>query len=82
MIIRVRVGEKNPLLGITVCHYLASLVMPNGDPLDEFFNIITLTLKVDSSIFSQTIPPAPAYIHNSVYILVHFLGEWFVCLAT
>ena len=32
-IIRVRVGEKNPALGITICHHSASLVKPNGDPL-------------------------------------------------
>ena len=25
---------KNPLLGITICHQSASLVMPNGDPRD------------------------------------------------
>ena len=27
----------NLLLGITVCHHLGSLVMPNGDPRDRFF---------------------------------------------
>ena len=42
-----RVGEKNPSLGITVCHHSASLVMPNGDPQDRCFSP-TLTLMVDS----------------------------------
>ena len=36
-IIRVRVGQKNPSLRITVCHHSASLVMPNGDLRDGFF---------------------------------------------
>ena len=36
--IRVRVGSKNPSLGITVCHHSASLVMPNSDPLDGFLS--------------------------------------------
>ena len=39
--------EKNPSLGITVCHHSASLVMPNGDPRDGFF-YPTLTLMIDS----------------------------------
>ena len=38
---------ENPSLGITVCHHSASLVMPNGDPQDNFFNP-TLTLMIDS----------------------------------
>ena len=46
-IIRVRVGKKNPSLGITVCHHSASLMMPNGDPRDRFF-YPTLTLMIDS----------------------------------
>ena len=33
---RVRVGQKNPSLGITVCQHSASLVMPNGDPREGF----------------------------------------------
>ena len=45
-IIRVRVGQKNPSLGITICHHSASLVMPNGDPRDGFF-YPTLTLMID-----------------------------------
>ena len=36
-IICVSVGWKNPILGITVCHHLASLGMPNGDPLNRFY---------------------------------------------
>ena len=48
-IIRVRVGWKNPSLGITVCHHLASLVMPNSDPRDSFFYPI-LTLMIDSYV--------------------------------
>ena len=36
-IILVRGGYKNQSLGITICHHLASLVMPNRDPRDEFF---------------------------------------------
>ena len=43
--IRVRVGQKNPSLGITVCHRSASLVMPNDDPRDGFF-YQTLTLMI------------------------------------
>ena len=31
-IIRVRIGQKNHSLGITVGHHSAILVMPNGDP--------------------------------------------------
>ena len=46
-IICVRVGEKNPSLGITICHHSASLVMPNDDPRDGFF-YPTLTLRIDS----------------------------------
>ena len=46
-IIGVRVGTKNPSLVNTICHHLASLVMPNGDPQDEFF-YPTLTLMIDS----------------------------------
>ena len=42
-----RGGYKNQSLGITICHHLASLVMPNRDPRDGFFNP-TLTLIVDS----------------------------------
>ena len=32
--IRVRVGLKNPSVGVTVFNNSASPVMPNGDPLD------------------------------------------------
>ena len=32
------VDRKNPSLGITVRHHEASLVMPNSDPRDRFFN--------------------------------------------
>ena len=48
-IIRVRVGLKNPSLGITVCHRSASLVMPITDPRDGFF-YPTLTLMIDYTI--------------------------------
>ena len=34
---RVRMGSKNLSLAITVCHHLASLMMPNRDPRDIFF---------------------------------------------
>ena len=51
-IIRVRVGEKNLSLEITVCHHSASLVMPNGDPRGQFF-YPALTLIMDSCILSQ-----------------------------
>ena len=36
-IMSVRVGYKNPSLAITDCHHSAGLVMPIGDPRDEFF---------------------------------------------
>ena len=39
--------KENLSLGITVCHHLASLVMPNGDPCDGLF-YPTLTLVIDS----------------------------------
>ena len=35
-IIYVQIG-KNPSFGITICHHLTSLVMPNGDPREAFF---------------------------------------------
>ena len=35
----VRMGLENPSLVITICHHLASLVMPNDDPRDGFFFI-------------------------------------------
>ena len=38
--------EKSTFV-ITVCHHLASLVMPIGDPQDGFFSP-TLTLIMDS----------------------------------
>ena len=49
-IIPVRVGQKTLSLGITVFHHSASLVMPNGDPLDDFL-YLTLTLTIGSYIF-------------------------------
>ena len=30
-------GIENPTLGITVCHHLVTLMMPNSDPWDQFF---------------------------------------------
>ena len=32
-----RLGEKNPSLGIIVCHHSARILIPNGDPRDGFF---------------------------------------------
>ena len=43
---RVRLGYKNPSLGLSVCHHSASLMIPNGDPRDGF-TYPTLTLMVD-----------------------------------
>ena len=40
-------SQIKSLLGITVCHHSASLVMPNGDPQGGFF-YPTLTLMIDS----------------------------------
>ena len=37
---------------ITICHHSASLVMPNGDPLDEYF-CPTITLMMDSYILTS-----------------------------
>ena len=42
-----RIEKSNLSLGITVCHRSASLVMPSGDPRDEFF-YPTLTHMIDS----------------------------------
>ena len=39
--------SKNLSLGITACHHLANLVVPNGEPRDRFF-YPTLTLMMDS----------------------------------
>ena len=36
-IICLRMGCKNSSLTTTICHYLASPRMPNGDPWDGFF---------------------------------------------
>ena len=47
-IIRVQVEWKNPSLTISVCHPSASLVMPIGDPRDEFY-YPTLTLMIQGS---------------------------------
>ena len=54
--IYVRMESKNAALVITVCHHSASLVMPNSDPQDVFFNP-TLTLN-DRFLYSvlQLIP--------------------------
>ena len=46
-VICVRIGWKNQSLVITICHHLASLVMPNGYHQHGFFNP-TLTLMMDS----------------------------------
>ena len=43
----VRVGFKNPSLAITDCHPSASLVMPIGDPQDDFL-YPTLILMIDT----------------------------------
>ena len=55
-IIRVRVGQKNPSLGITVCHHSASIVMQNGDPRDKFLY--------------PTRPPPPSQVMMNTYILL------------
>ena len=46
-IICLRVGKKNLSIAITVCHHLASLIMPIGEPQDGFFY---LSLMIDSFI--------------------------------
>ena len=43
--------KKNLSLVSTVCHHLACLVMPSGDPPDIFFHP-TLTLMMDSYILT------------------------------
>ena len=40
---------KIPVLGITVRHHLASLVMPNSYPRDGIFNPHLTTIKVSYS---------------------------------
>ena len=50
---------ENPSLGITVCHHSASLVMPKGDPRDEF-SYPTLTLMIDSYNLTHVIGSAVA----------------------
>ena len=45
-------GIENPSLVITVCHHLASLVMPIGDPRDGFY-YPKLTLMMIFIIFSS-----------------------------
>ena len=55
-IIRVRVGEKNLSLGITVCHHSASLVMPNGDPRDVFFYYTNTLMIYSFSLGKQCRP--------------------------
>ena len=37
MVSNIKCGTYNAQLAITVCHHSASLVMPIGDPRDEFF---------------------------------------------
>ena len=54
IIICVRVGLKTPSLGITICQYSASLVMPNGGPWDGFF-YPTHILLMDSCIIYQNL---------------------------
>ena len=39
-----RVGYKNPSLGISACHHSESIVVPNGDPRDRFFNSSSLII--------------------------------------
>ena len=74
--------EKNPSVGITVCHHSASLVMPNADPLDRFF-YPTLTLMMDSlsqtgSTLARTISSGLARTMLDSYILVSVIV---FCLA-
>ena len=45
---------ENPSLLITACHHMASLVMPNGDPLDGFFY----------PTFTKTHYRFPYYLHD------------------
>ena len=47
---RVRVGKKNPLLGTSICHRSASLLMPNVDPGDEFLYPTIALMIMDSYI--------------------------------
>ena len=68
-IIRVRMGLNNQSLVVTACHHSASLVMPNGDPRDGFFDP-TLTLMMDSYILSVT---GIGYYHSQQ--ISHFLKQ-------
>ena len=53
MVSNIKCGTYNAPLAITVCHHLASLVMPIDDPRDKFF-YPTLTLII--LLISQTRP--------------------------
>ena len=56
----VRMDKKHPSLVITICHQLATLVMPIGDPRDGFF-YPTLTLMIDSyNIIGDCTETSPA----------------------
>ena len=73
-----RVGYKNPSLRITICHYSASLVMPNGNPRDGYFYptlslmIHSYSLYIDSEQLS--VQKADALLHLCVLILI-----WIKC---
>ena len=58
-----RMGWKTPSLWITVFHHSASLMMPNGDPLDGLFYSIP-TLMIDSYILACQIAISLAFIHT------------------
>ena len=62
-------------LAIIVCHHLASLVMPIGDPLDRFC-YPTLTLMMDSYIIMWR---SVCLIEGSV--VVYGCGFLFGCLV-
>ena len=51
-IMGVRCGQKNLSLGITVCHHLASLVMPDSDLKDGFFYPHLTPMKDSYNIMS------------------------------
>ena len=51
LFVSIRVGLKSPSLQITIYHHSASLVMPNGDPLDGLF-YPTLALMMNSYILN------------------------------
>ena len=43
----------HPSLGINVCNHWASLVIPNGDPLDGFLYPILTLMKDSYSVFGN-----------------------------